>query len=164
MITPSLRIKVTDFLATDYEQDVFQELMRIKQLPYFDGAHFPLYFWYDREYEHVDLSVLKDFIMYWKSSGEYGTKLSIHPEPFDDQNHFIWYDIQPYDLQEKLKEKLTIPFVQYYRFAYRYSDPKTGISEGLQDFQDKYEFVSRGNSSITTRKQKRNDYEDSDNR
>ena len=54
--------------------------------------------------------------------------------------------------------------MQYYRFAYRYSDPKTGISEGLQDFQDKYEFVSRGNSSITTRKQKRNDYENSDNR
>ena len=164
MITPSLRIKVTDFLATDYEQDVFQELMRIKQLPYFDGAHFPLYFWYDREYEHVDLSVLKDFIMYWKSSGEYGTKLSIHPEPFDDQNHFIWYDIRPRGMDETLKEKLTIPFVQYYRFAYNYTDPKTGILEGLQDFQDKYEFVSRGNSSITTRKQKRNDYEDSDNR
>ena len=30
MITPSLRIKVTDFLATDYEQKVFQELMKIK--------------------------------------------------------------------------------------------------------------------------------------
>ena len=51
MIEPSLRIKVTDFLATDYEQDVFQELMRIKQLPELKGAHFPLYFWYDREYE-----------------------------------------------------------------------------------------------------------------
>ena len=30
MIEPSLRIKVTDFLATDYEQDVFQEQMRKK--------------------------------------------------------------------------------------------------------------------------------------
>ena len=62
MITPSLRIKVTDFLATDYEQKVFQELMKIKQLPEFQGVHFPLYFWYDREYEVVDLNVLKDFM------------------------------------------------------------------------------------------------------
>ena len=54
MITPSLRIKVTDFLATDYEQKVFQELMKIKQLPEFQGVHFPLYFWYDRAYEAVD--------------------------------------------------------------------------------------------------------------
>ena len=74
MITPSLRIKVTDFLATDFEQEVFQELMKIKQSPEMQGVHFPLYFWYDREYEVVDLNVLKDFIMYWKSSGEYGTQ------------------------------------------------------------------------------------------
>ena len=33
MIEPSLRIKVTDFLATDFEQEVFQELMKIKQSP-----------------------------------------------------------------------------------------------------------------------------------
>ena len=31
MIEPSLRIKVTDFLATDFEQEVFQELMKVKQ-------------------------------------------------------------------------------------------------------------------------------------
>ena len=68
MITPSLRIKVTDFLATDFEQEVFQELMKIKQSPEMQGVHFPLYFWYDREYEVVDLNVLKDFIMYWKST------------------------------------------------------------------------------------------------
>jgi len=55
MIEPSLRIKVTDFLATDFEQDVFQELMRIKQLPDMSGVGFPLYFWYDRENETVDL-------------------------------------------------------------------------------------------------------------
>ena len=164
MITPSLRIKVTDFLATDYEQKVCQELMKIKQLPEFQGVHFPLYFWYDREYEAVDLNVLKDFIMYWKSTGEYGTKLSLHPEPFDDGNHFVWYDIRPNDMEKKLKEKLSIPFVQYFRFAYNYSNPETGILEGLEDFVEKYRFVTRDNSSVVKRKQKRNDYEDSSNR
>ena len=164
MTEPSLRIKVTDFLATDFEQEVFQELMKIKQIDYLSGVPFPLYFWYDREYEYVDLSVLKDFIMYWKSSGEYGTKLSLHPEPFDDGNHFIWYDIKPNDMDTKLKEKLSTPFVQYYRFAYTYSDPRTGILEGLEDFVEKYRFVTRDNSSVVKRKQKRNDYEDSNHR
>ena len=51
MTEPSIRIKVTDFLATDYEQEVFQELMKLKQQPDISGSSvpFPLYFWYDRE-------------------------------------------------------------------------------------------------------------------
>ena len=48
MTEPSLRIKVTDFLATDFEQ-VFQELMKLKQLEYMSGVSFPLYFWYERQ-------------------------------------------------------------------------------------------------------------------
>ena len=68
MTEPSLRIKVTDFLATDFEQEVFQELMKLKQLDYLSGVSFPLYFWYDRETEAVDLKTLEPFIKYWKSS------------------------------------------------------------------------------------------------
>ena len=67
MTEPSLRIKVTDFLATDFEQEVFQELMKIKQIDYLSGVPFPLYFWYDRETEVVDLNTLEPFIKYWKS-------------------------------------------------------------------------------------------------
>ena len=67
MTEPSLRIKVTDFLATDFEQEVFQELMKLKQLDYMGGNSFPLYFWYDRETEVVDLNTLEPFIKYWKS-------------------------------------------------------------------------------------------------
>ena len=88
MIEPSLRIKVTDFLATDYEQKVFKELMKIKQLPEFQGVHFPLYFWYDRQTEMVDLKTIEPFIKYWKASGEFNTKLILIPEYTDDQNHF----------------------------------------------------------------------------
>ena len=61
-------------------------------------------------------------------------------------------------------KKLSIPFVQYYRFAYDYSNPETGILEGLEDFVEKYRFVTRDNSSVVKRKQKRNDYEDSNHR
>ena len=59
MTEPSLRIKVTDFLATDFEQEVFQELMKLKQMDYLSGVPFPLYFWYDRQTEIVDLKVLE---------------------------------------------------------------------------------------------------------
>ena len=82
MIEPSLRIKVTDFLATDYEQDVFQELMRIKQLPELEGAHFPLYFWYDRHKTKMDMTRLKEFILY-RESGDTRQKTIIRPEFFD---------------------------------------------------------------------------------
>ena len=153
MIEPSLRIKVTDFLATDYEQDVFQELMRIKQLPELDGAHFPLDCWYDREYEQVDLSVLKDFIIKWEETGEFRSKTIIVPEFFDRPLDFIWYDIIPREVHNN-------NYIQYSRFSYVYSNPED-ILIGLDEFKKMYEFTVR---EKPTRKQKRNDYENSDNR
>ena len=164
MIEPSIRIKVTDFLATDYEQEVFQELMKIKQKPDISGIGFPLYFWYDRESEAVDLNTLEPFIKYWKSTGEYATKLIIYPELFDTQNDFIWYDIRPRN-SVKYLPKPTLTYLQHYRFAYVYDNPETGILEGLEDFYEKYSFVNKNISSDTSkRKQKRNDDEDSNHR
>jgi len=164
MIEPGLRIKVTDFLATEYEQEVFQELMKLKQLPDMQGVGFPLYFWYDRESEAVDLNTLEPFIKYWKSSGEHATKLIIYPELFDTQNDFIWYDIRPRNSINYISNS-TLPYLQYYRFACIYEDPKTGILEGLKDFYEKYSFVNSNDSSETKkRKQKRNDDENSNHR
>ena len=164
MIEPSLRIKVTDFLATDFEQEVFQELMKLKQLPDMQGVGFPLYFWYDRESEAVDLNTLEPFIKYWKSSGEHATKLIIYPELFDTQNDFIWYDIRPRNSINYVSNS-TLSYLQYYRFACIYEDPKIGILEGLKDFYEKYSFVNSNDSSETKkRKQKRNDDENSNHR
>ena len=104
MITPSIRIKVTDFLATDYEQEVFQELMKLKQLNYMGGLSFPLYFWYDRNTEMVDLKTLEPFIKYWKTSGEFNTKITIVPELIDNQNQFIFFDIKPKGVKPENKD------------------------------------------------------------
>ena len=52
-------------------------------------------FWYDRQTEMVDLSVLEPFIKYWKTSGEFRTKLILIPELTDNQNQFILFDIKP---------------------------------------------------------------------
>ena len=152
MTEPSLRIKVTDFLATDFEQEVFQELMKLKQIDYLTGVPFPLYFWYDRQTEMVDLKVLEPFIKYWKSSGEYNTKITIIPELTDDQNHFITYDIRPKGVKPANKE-----YMENYRFAYEYDNPRD-ILNGLKHFVKTYEFVNKDElNPEPVRKQKRND-------
>ena len=152
MITPSIRIKVTDFLATDYEQEVFQELMKLKQQPDISGIGFPLYFWYDRETEVVDLNTLEPFIKYWKSSGEFNTKLILIPELTDDQNHFITYDIRPRGVKPANKD-----YMENFRFAYEYDNPRD-IINGLKHFVKTYEFVNKDElNPEPVRKQKRND-------
>ena len=152
MTEPSLRIKVTDFLATDFEQEVFQELMKLKQIDYLTGVPFPLYFWYDRLTEMVDLKILEPFIKYWKSSGEYNTKIIIIPELTDDQNHFITYDIRPKGVKPANKE-----YMENYRFAYEYDNPRD-ILNGLKHFVKTYEFVNKDElNPEPSRKQKRND-------
>ena len=147
MTEPSLRLKVTDFLATEFEQEVFQELMKLKQMDCFEGVSFPLYFWYDRNTEMVDLNTLEPFIKYWKTEGQFNTKIIIIPELTDDQNNFIMYDIRPKNSKQ----------LQYYRFAYEYDNPKD-IINGLKHFIKTYEFVNKEEiSPEPIRKQKRND-------
>jgi len=152
MTEPSLRIKVTDFLETDFEQEVFQELMKIKQMDYLSGVPFPLYFWYDRQTEMVDLKTLESFIKYWKTDGQFNTKIIIIPELTDDQNHFITYDIRPKGVKPANKD-----YMENFRFAYEYENPRD-IINGLKHFVKTYEFVNKDEiNPETTRKQKRND-------
>ena len=152
MTEPSLRIKVTDFLATEFEQEVFQELMKIKQMDYLTGVPFPLYFWYDRQTEMVDLKTLEPFIKYWKTEGEFNTKIIIIPELTDDQNNFITYDIRPKGVKPANKD-----YLENYRFAYEYDNPRD-IINGIKQFRKTYEFINKDElNPEPSRKQKRND-------
>jgi len=152
MTEPSLRIKVTDFLATDFEQEVFQELMKLKQIDYLTGVPFPLYFWYDRQTEMVDLKVLEPFIKYWKTDSDFNTKIIIIPELTDDQNNFITYDIRPKGVKPANKD-----YLENYRFAYEYDNPRD-IVNGIKQFRKTYEFINKDElNPEPTRKQKRND-------
>ena len=152
MTEPSLRIKVTDFLATEFEQEVFQELMKIKQMDYLTGVPFPLYFWYDRQTEMVDLKTLEPFIKYWKTEGEVHTKIIIIPELTDDQNNFITYEIRPKGVKPANND-----YWENYRFAYEYDNPRD-IVNGIKQFRKTYEFINKEElNPEPTRKQKRND-------
>ena len=115
---------------------------------------FEIYLWYDRDNDKVELSRLKDFIVDWESKGDFKSKTIIVPEFFDRPVDFIWYDIIPREVYDN-------HYIQYSRFSWIYSDPKTGILEGLKEYIKTFEFII---TDRLPRKQKRNDYENSNHR
>tara|TARA_B100001113_G_scaffold93713_1_gene75022 strand:- start:5 stop:463 length:459 start_codon:yes stop_codon:yes gene_type:complete len=152
MIVPVLRLKLSDFLGTDYETEVLEKLRQINNKEYMPP--FEIYLWYDRDNDKVDLSRLKDFIVDWESRGDFKSKTIIVPEFFDRPVDFIWYDIIPREVSDN-------NFIQYSRFQWRYSEPKTGILEGLDEFITTFKFTI---ADKLPRKQKRNDDENSNHR
>ena len=152
MIVPVLRLKLSDFLGTDYEKEVLEKLRQINNKEYMPP--FEIYLWYDRDNDKVDLSRLKDFIVDWESRGDFKSKTIIVPEFFDRPVDFIWYDIIPREVSDN-------NFIQYSRFQWRYSEPKTGILEGLDEFITTFKFTI---ADRLPRKQKRNDDENSNHR
>ncbi len=152
MIVPVLRLKLSDFLGTDYETEVLDKLREINNLDFMPP--FEIYLWYDRDNDKVDLSRLKDFIVDWESKGDFRSKTFIIPEFFDRPVDFIWYDIIPREVSDS-------NYIQYSRFQWRYSEPKTGILDGLDEYIKTFKFTI---ADRLPRKQKRNDDENSNHR
>ena len=146
MIVPVLRLKLSDFLGTDYEKEVLDKLREINNKDYMPP--FEIYLWYNRDTDKVDLNRLKDFIVDWESKGDFKSRTIIVPEFFDRPVDFIWYDIIPREVSDN-------NFIQYSRFQWRYSEPKTGILDGLDEYIKTFEFII---ADKLPRKQKRNDY------
>ena len=152
MIVPVLRLKLSDFLGTDYETEVLDRLREINNLDFMPP--FEIYLWYDRDNDKVELNRLKDFIVDWESKGDFRSKTFIIPEFFDRPRDFIWYDIIPREVSDS-------NFIQYSRFQWRYSEPKTGILDGLDEYIKTFKFTI---ADRLPRKQKRNDDENSNHR
>ena len=152
MIVPVLRLKLSDFLGTDYEKEVLDRLREINNLDFMPP--FEIYLWYDRDNDKVELSRLKDFIVDWESRGDFKSKTIIVPEFFDRPVDFIWFDIIPREVSDSNS-------IQYSRFQWRYSEPKTGILKGLDEYIKTFKFTI---ADRLPRKQKRNDDENSNHR
>ena len=152
MIVPVLRLKLSDFLGTDYETEVLDRLREINNLDFMPP--FEIYLWYDRDNDKVDLNRLKDFIVDWESKGDFKSKTIIVPEFFDRPVDFIWYDIIPREVSDS-------NYIQYSRFQWRYSEPKTGILDGLDEYIKTFKLTI---ADRLPRKQKRNDDENSNHR
>ena len=152
MIVPVLRLKLSDFLGTDYEKEVLDKLREINNKDYMPP--FEIYLWYNRDTDKVDLNRLKDFIVDWESKGDFKSRTIIVPEFFDRPVDFIWYDIIPREVSDS-------NYIQYSRFQWRYSEPKTGILDGLDEYIKTFKFTI---ADRLPRKQKRNDDENSNHR
>ena len=135
----SLRLKLSDFINTDIEQEVMNKI---------NDAHIELsvtvllYLWFEEgELSNKDL---KNFLMRWedkltfKTVVKQGHKLMI--------NDYIFFDIIPVGTPDTVSK----------RFSYGYINTDK-ILDGLQEFYNVVKFTT---SEKPIKRQKRNDYED----
>ena len=145
MINPTLRVYLPDFVGTEQEDEVIERITEY-------GNAVPntkLYFWFDAKKDKVDI---QKFVKKWDRIPHNNFKTIIRTEHFDKPLDLIWYDIIP----------RKYPSGQYSRFSWVYSSGVDGVLKGLDNFKSTWDFVIA--EKPPKRKQKRNDYEDSDSR
>ena len=136
----SLRLKLSDFINTDMEENVMN---RINQIHSELHIIVSLYLWFEED--EITSKDLKDFLMRWedklsfKTVVKQGHKLQV--------NDYIFFDIIPTNVSDSDISK---------RFTYKYTDVNK-ILNGLKEFYNVTKFTT---SEKPIKRQKRNDYED----
>jgi len=133
----SLRMKLSDFIDTEYESQIETKLQYISE----NVQPILLYLWYDPE-EHDITSKMKSFTKRWTGNASY--KTVIRPTVIHSMREFIWFDIVDIIHQHSCGN---------YRFQYIYNNISE-IMTGIKDFSDAAKFCL---SPKPTKKQKRND-------
>jgi len=135
--TMRVRIKLSDFIDTEYEDDVMNSISKVHS----DLQSFILlHLWYN---EGDDVK-LKDFLMRWEDKLHFKTVVKQGTDMTSDE--FVFFDILP------IEEKHEV----WSRFTYQYKD-KANIVNGLKELYDCVKFIT---SDKPNKRQKRNDYED----
>ena len=138
--TIRVRIKLSDFIDTDYESEVMEMInkthndLRVMIL---------LHLWYGEE--DVKIIKLKDFLIRWEDKLHFKTVVKQNSSVNNDE--FVFYDIIPKDVKQ----------IELSRFSYVYNN-KTQIVDGLKQLYDCVKFITEDKPS--RKRQKRNDYED----
>ena len=134
----SLRLKLSDFINTDIEQEVMEKINNI-----YDELHTAilLYLWFeDGEISSKDL---KEFLMKWEDKLSFKTVVKRgHKIKLSD---FVWFDIVPVNILPSFRNRLRYQYIGYNK-----------ILDGLKQFYNVAKFTT---SDKPTKKQKRNDYE-----
>jgi hypothetical protein len=136
----SLRLKLSDFINTDIEENVMN---RINQIHSELHIIVSLYLWFEED--EITSKDLKNFLMRWedklsfKTVVKQGHKLQV--------NDYIFFDIIPTNVSDSDISK---------RFTYKYTDVNK-ILNGLKEFYNVTKFTT---SEKPIKRQKRNDYED----
>ena len=132
-----VRIKLSDFIDTEYEDDVMNSISKVHSDL---QSLILLHLWYDEG----DNIKLKNFLMKWEDKLHFKTIVKEGTNVTSDE--FIFFDILP------IEEKHEV----WSRFTYQYND-KANIVNGLKELYDCVKFIT---SDKPTKRQKRNDYED----
>ena len=136
----SLRLKLSDFIDTDIEEEV---ISKINKTNYDLNIVILLYLWYDEG--EIDSKTLKKFLMRWENVLQFKTviKQGSKMRP----NEFVFWDIKPESTELN----------KWSRFTCSYYDKKN-ILKGLDKFYEYTKFIATETKPV--KKQKRNDYED----
>jgi len=135
--TMRVRLKLSDFIDTEYEDDVMESITKVySELQ----SLILLHLWYDEG----DTIKLKNFLMKWEDKLHFKTIVKEGTEVTSDE--FIFFDILPKEEKQ----------ANWSRFTYQYKNKKS-IVNGLKELYDCVKFIT---SDKSTKKQKRNDYED----
>tara|TARA_R110000851_G_scaffold316782_1_gene480042 strand:- start:413 stop:829 length:417 start_codon:yes stop_codon:yes gene_type:complete len=135
--TMRVRLKLSDFIDTEYETPVMEMINTIHN----DLKSFILlHLWYN---EGDDVK-LKKFLMRWEDKLHFKTIVKEGMGVTSDE--FIFFDILP---KEEKQETWS-------RFTYQYGNNQS-IVKGLKELYDCIKFIT---SDKSTKRQKRNDYED----
>ena len=132
-----VRIKLSDFIDTEYEDDVMNSISKVHSDL---QSLILLHLWYN---EGDDVK-LKDFLMRWEDKLHFKTVVKQGTDMTSDE--FVFFDILP------IEEKHEV----WSRFTYQYGD-KANIVNGLKELYDCVKFIT---SDKPNKRQKRNDYED----
>ena len=135
----SLRLKLSDFINTDIEQEVMKKINNVH-----DELHITvlLYLWFEES--EINSKDLKEFLMKWEDTLSFKTVVKRgHDISFSE---FIWFDIVPVNIPTSSRNRFRYQYVSYNK-----------ILDGLQEFYNVTKFTT---SEKPTKRQKRNDYED----
>ena len=134
----SLRLKLSDFINTDIEQEVMEKVNAVHTELHITVS---LYLWFEED--EISSKDLKEFLMKWedklsfKTIVKQGSKIS--------SGEFIWFDIVPFNIPHSDRNRFRYQYVSYNK-----------ILDGLQEFYNVAKFTI---SEKPMRKQKRNDYD-----
>ena len=112
-----------------------------------------IYFWYNEG--ELSSKEVKQFTDEWQELEHSNFSTKIIPYFFDNSNDFVTWDFIPYKLLDLYKGKM----MSYWRYQWRYTK-RSDIFKGLKEAKSIWDFINR--EQLPTKKQKRNDGEDSD--
>ena len=135
----SLRLKLSDFINTDIEQEVMKKINTVHSKLHTTVL---LYLWFEEG--EINSKDLKEFLMRWEDKLTF--KTVVKQGFYINTSEFIWFDVIP----------INTPSSPHKRFEYQYSESNK-ILDGLQEFYNVAKFTT---SEKTAKRQKRNDYED----